>query len=130
MGKNRNSLIGWLVVVAAAIAFVCTITTMFVSSGNRSLQRDIAQRQQEVNQALQLSNLNTQLVQTLATLSVQRNDAQLVKLLADHGITIQVNQAPPAAAPAPSSTPAPAATPAPSTPPSFSAPGVTPSVTR
>ncbi|MBL8697488.1 MAG: hypothetical protein JNK67_03910 [Alphaproteobacteria bacterium] len=122
MGRIRNSLIGWLVVVAAAVAFVSTLTTMVVSSGNRALQRDIALRQQEVNQALQLSNLNTQLVQTLATLGVQRGDAQLTKLLADHGITIQVNQ-PPAGQ-------TPGQAPAPSVPPNFSTPGVPPSVTR
>ncbi|MBM3525489.1 MAG: hypothetical protein FJX57_21280 [Alphaproteobacteria bacterium] len=115
MSKSRSSLIGWLVAVAAAVAFVSTITSMVITSGNRALQRDVAQRQQEVNQALQLSALNNQLVQTLATLGVQRNDTQLTKLLADHGITVQVTQQP--AAPAPS-------TPAPST------PGVAPSGTR
>lgn len=118
MIRNRSLLIGWLVVAAGATAFLCTLTTMVLSSGNRTLQRDIATRQQEVNQALQLSNLNTQLVQTLATLSVQRNDAQLTKLLSDHGITIQVNQA------------APGQPAAPAVPPTFSSPGVSPNVTR
>lgn len=122
MIRIRNTVIGWLVVAAGATAFLCTLMTMVLSSGNRTLQRDIATRQQEVNQALQLSNLNTQLVQTLATLSVQRNDAQLTKLLADHGITIQVNQA------APGQTPGQPAPPAAT--PSFSVPGVSPNVTR
>jgi len=69
------------------------------STGNRELQRDVGRRQQEVNQALQLQPLNNQLVQTLAVLSVQRNDAQLAKVLADNGITVNPTANPAPAAP-------------------------------
>jgi hypothetical protein len=83
----------------AAVGLAVTVTMIFVASGNRELQREVARRQQEVNQALQLQPLNNQLIQALATLSVQRNDPQLAKVLTDNGITVQFN-APAGAAPA------------------------------
>jgi hypothetical protein len=101
-------LVNWAVVLLAGAALAVTVTAIFVQSGNRELQRDLARRQQEVNQALQLQPLNNQLIQTIAVMSVQRGDAQLSKVLADHGITVQANApgAPATAAPAPSPAPA------------------------
>lgn len=100
--------VSWTATLLAGAALAATVTAIFVQSGNRDLQRDVSRRQQEVNQALQLQPLNNQLIQTLAVLSVQRNDAQLAKVLADHGITVQANA--PGAAPvtAPAAAPAPA----------------------
>lgn len=96
--------VNWVVALLAGAALAVTVTAIFVQNGNRELQRDVARRQQEVNQALQLQPLNNQLIQTLAVMSVQRADAQLAKVLADHGITVQPNPtdapaAPPVAAP-------------------------------
>jgi len=101
MTRPNDTIVGWAVVALAGTALVTTVTTIFMSSGNRALQRDVAQRQQEVNQALQLAPLNTQLIQALAVMSVQRNDQQIAKILADNGITVQLNQPPATAAPAP-----------------------------
>lgn len=100
--------VNWLVTLLAGVALAATVTAVFVQSGNRDLQRDVARRQQEVNQALQLQPLNNQLIQTLAVMSVQRGDAQLAKVLADHGITVQANaaQGVPAAAPTAPAAPA------------------------
>lgn len=101
---NRTSTaLNWTVALLAAAGLAIAVTTIFVASGNRELQRDISRRQQEINQALQLQPLNNQLIQALAALSVQRNDPQLAKVLTDNGITVQPNAptvAPPAAAPA------------------------------
>lgn len=98
-----RTLMTWAVVLLTGGALTATVAAIFVQSGNRDLQRDIARRQQEVNQALQLQPLNNQLIQTLAVMSVQRGDGQLAKVLADHGITVQANaaEAPAAAAPVP-----------------------------
>lgn len=101
--------VNWLVTLLAGAALAATVTAIFVQSGNRELQRDVARRQQEVNQALQLQPLNNQLVQTMAVMSVQRGDAQLQKVLADHGITVQANPAGTApAAPGAATAPVPA----------------------
>lgn len=114
MMRLNDTLVGWVVVALTGTALLMTITTVVMSNGNRALQRDVAQRQQEVNQALQLAPLNTQLIQALAVMSVQRNDQQIAKILADNGITVQLNQ-PPGATP----TPTPAL-------PALSQPGITP----
>jgi len=110
--------VGWVVVALTGAALLMTITTIAMSSGNRALQRDAALRQQEVNQALQLAPLNTQLIQALAVMSVQRNDQQIAKILADNGITVQLNPPPATAAPTPA---VPAL-------PNLSQPGILPSV--
>lgn len=100
--KILNSSATWIVALLAGAAFAATVTAIFVQSGNRDLQRDIARKQQEVNQALQLQPLNNQLIQTMAVMSIQRGDAQMAKILADHGITVQATPSEtPAAAPAP-----------------------------
>lgn len=90
MNRTGNAL-NWLVALLAAVALAAAVTTIFVASGNRELQRDVTRRQQEVNQALQLQPLNNQLIQAVAALSVQRNDPQLAKILSDNGITVQLN---------------------------------------
>lgn len=97
--NRSNTALNWVVALLAGAGLAVAVTTIFVASGNRELQRDVTRRQQEVNQALQLQPLNNQLIQALAALSVQRNDPQLAKILTDNGITVQLN--PPATAPAP-----------------------------
>ena len=97
--NRTSSALNWMVALLAAIGLATAVTTIFVGSGNRELQRDVARRQQEVNQALQLQPLNNQLIQALASMSVQRNDPQLAKVLTDNGITVQFNT-PAGAAPA------------------------------
>lgn len=98
--NGPSTALNWLVALLAGAGLAIAVTTIFVASGNRELQRDVARRQQEVNQALQLQPLNNQLIQALAALSVQRNDPQLAKILTDNGITVQLNA--PAAPVAPS----------------------------
>lgn len=95
---RSSTVLNWIVALLAATGLAIVVTTIFVASGNRDLQREVARRQQEVNQALQLQPLNNQLIQALAAMSVQRNDPQLSKVLTDNGITVQLNA--PAGAPA------------------------------
>ena len=63
--NRTSSALNWMVALLAAIGLATAVTTIFVGSGNRELQRDVARRQQEVNQALQLQPLNNQLIQAL-----------------------------------------------------------------
>lgn len=112
MARANGTLVGWLVVLGGAAALSMTAATVVISNGNRTLQREVNQRQQEVNQAVQLTPFSTQLIQTLAVMAVQRNDQQIGKVLSDNGITVQLN--PPGAAvpsPVPPALPAPAPTP-------------------
>jgi len=65
---------------------------------NRSLQGDIALRQQYVQQSVQLEGLYREIVRALAELGARHNDEAVRSLLQRHGITYSVSAA---AAPAP-----------------------------
>src|SRR4249919_3561914 len=77
----------------AVLALVVTVAAMGVMYFNRSLQQEVAERQQAINQGLALSQLNMRLVNTLAGLAAQNKDEQLKTLLALHGITVSLNPA-------------------------------------
>lgn len=100
--------------LAAATLILVVVQLVFVQS-NRSIQAEINQRQQFINESIRLGRVNEALIRTLAQVAVSNNDGNLRDLLAQQGITINVNPRP-AGAPAPAAGPAgaPAAAPSPS----------------
>ena len=82
-------------IALAALALLCVVGAVVLSTANQSLRQQVADRQQTINQGLMLSQLNSRLINTLATLST--NDEQIRKILADNGIAVNVNL--PASAP-------------------------------
>jgi len=91
-----------LAVLAVVLVFIDG--WLFLSNG--SIRGDVIARQQYLNQSVQLSRLNQDLVNTLGSAALRGNQA-IRELLAASGITIM--QAPqPTPAPAATSTPAPA----------------------
>jgi hypothetical protein len=96
---------GALVTLLAASALALLAVNLWLASENRERQRSVSSRQQAINQSAALGQLNTQIVTLTAQLAVQRNDPALLALLANHGITVNINPAPaaaPAALPPPS----------------------------
>src|SRR5690242_11812940 len=87
-----------LITVAAAIAAVCVIAAVAVSASNQTLRQEISERQQGINQGLMLSQINTRLANALALLAARDDDARIRSFLAQHGITVNLNPAPPSAA--------------------------------
>src|SRR5690242_10445533 len=85
-----------LITVAAAIAAVCVIAAVAVSASNQTLRQEISERQQGINQGL-LSQINTRLANALALLAARDDDARIRSFLAQHGITVNLNPAPPSA---------------------------------
>ncbi|MDP1902019.1 MAG: hypothetical protein Q8K96_16455 [Rubrivivax sp.] len=83
---------------AAALAAVAMGASVTLAAMNRSLQQDIGQRQQYVQQSVQLEGLYREIVRALAELGARYNDQQVRELLQRHGITYTANNAPPAAA--------------------------------
>jgi type VI protein secretion system component VasK len=79
------------VTLIAALAFALVCVNLTVHSANRDRQAEVAQRQQFINESVQLSRVNTQFIQALAQLSAQTNDESIRRLLAEHGITFTVN---------------------------------------
>ena len=86
-----------LVTAIALIGSVLVLVNVSIHRANRTLQADVAQRQQFINQSIQLARLNNELIQALAKLSAETEDESIRRLLADEGVTFTVN--PPAAQP-------------------------------
>ena len=88
--------------IASGLGFLCLLLVAVNASlvvGNRSLQRDVATRQQFVQQSVQLEGLYREIVRALAELAARNNDADVRTMLAKHGITYTIN--PPAASSGP-----------------------------
>ena len=101
---------GWLyrlLVALSGITLVLVVVYIVLIQGNRSVQSEVNQRQQFINQSIQLGRVNDALIRALATTAVSNNDDKLRDLLAQNGITInpttgapEREAAPAAAAPA------------------------------
>ena len=92
----------------SGITLILVVVYIVLIQGNRSVQGEINQRQQFINQSIQLGRINDALIRALATAALSHKDDKLRDLLAQHGITINPTtgaperEAPPAtAAPAP-----------------------------
>jgi hypothetical protein len=78
---------------AGALSLVLVVANVGLSLNNREAQAQVNARQQYINDTVQLSRLNTQIVQALANLSVQTGDESIQRLLAAQGITISTEAA-------------------------------------
>lgn len=94
----------WLyrvIVGLAGFSLLLVIVYIVLVQDNRSVQLEVNQRQQFINQSVQLGRINEALIRALATAAVKNNDDKLRDLLAQRGITINA-----AGEPVPSSPPA------------------------
>jgi hypothetical protein len=80
-----------LVTALALIGSIMVLVNVSVHRANRALQADVAQRQQFINQSIQLSRLNNEIIKALAQLSAETDDERIRQLLADQGVTFTVN---------------------------------------
>jgi len=90
-----------VVVVGAMLALTAIVGAIAVSISNQSLRQEVAARQQTINQGLALSQVNSRLINTLATVSARDNDDQIRALLAQQGITFKPSSEAPGPSPAP-----------------------------
>lgn len=88
----------WIVTAVALLSLLLLAVNLSLLRGNRAMQRDVAARQQFVQQSVQLEGLYREIVRALAELAARNNDEAVRQMLARHGITYTVN--PPAAGPA------------------------------
>ena len=96
-----------LLVALSGITLALVVAYIVLNQDNRSVQAEVNQRQQFINQSIQLGRLNDVLIRALAAAAVEHNDDKLRELLAQNGITInpttgapERQAAPAAAAPA------------------------------
>jgi hypothetical protein len=96
------------VTIGAVLALILVVGDLALFERNRGIQVELAARQQQLQRAAQMENLQRELINAIATLAARNNDAALRSILTDHGI---VPSAPPAGPGAPSAPPASAPTP-------------------
>jgi len=98
-----------LFVALSGITLILVVVYIVVIQDNRSVQSEVNQRQQFINQSIQLGRVNDALIRALAATAVSNKDDKLRDLLAQNGITIHPTTGAPEREAAPA-TAAPAAT--------------------
>ncbi len=88
-----TSVLFWTVTMLAGLGVVASAGNIALQSSNRSAQAEVAQRQQFVQQSLQLEGLYREIARALAELGARNNDEQVRALLQRHGITYTMNAA-------------------------------------
>ena len=95
-----------LLVALSGITLALVVAYIVLIQDNRTVQAEVNQRQQFINQSIQLGRINDALIRALAAAAVEHNDDKLRELLAQNGISINPTtgapekQATPPAAPA------------------------------
>ena|SRR5271154_3385370 len=98
---------GWvyrIVLALSGITLVLVVVYLYLVQANRSVQAELNQRQQFINQSIQFNRVNDALIRALAATAVSDKDDKLRDLLAQNGITINPTTGAPsmkAASPAP-----------------------------
>ena len=83
--------VGWLyrlLVALSGISLVLVVVYIVLIQDNRSVQSEINQRQQFINQSIQLGRINDALIRSLAAAAFGNKDDKLRDLLTQNGITI------------------------------------------
>ena len=103
---------GWiyrLLVALAGITLILVAAYIVVIQDNRSIQAEVNQRQQFINQSIPLGRFSDMLIRALAAAAADGKDDKLRELLAKNGITINPKTGAPEREPAPAAgAPAPA----------------------
>jgi hypothetical protein len=89
-----------LLVALAGKTLILVVVYIILIQDNRSVQAGINQRQQFINQSIQLGRINA-LIHALAATAVSNKDDKLRDLLAQNGITINPTPGAPERAAAP-----------------------------
>ena len=114
MFQLRQSTVFLIGTILASLALLMVLVNSWLVLSNQSIRSDVGVRQQYINESIQFSRVNQELINALANAVARNNNAAIRELLAQNGITVTVTQQgqPPAQQPQ-SSAPAPAPTPAP-----------------
>src|SRR5271167_2589038 len=102
---------GWvyrIVLALSGITLVLVVVYLYLVQANRAVQAEVNQRQQFINQSIELNRINDALIRAIAAAAVADKDDKLRDLLTRNGITINpatgaaFEKAAPPASPAPS----------------------------
>jgi len=90
----------------SGITLILVVAYVVLVQENRSVQAEVNQRQQFINQSIQLGRISDALIRALASAAVNNQDDKLRDLLAQNGFTINpTTGAPEKGATTPSSAP-------------------------
>ena len=78
----------WVTVGLSGLTLVLVVAYIILVQDNRSIQAEVNQRQQFINQRIQLGRINEALIHALTAAAVNNKDDKLRDLLAQSGITI------------------------------------------
>ncbi len=98
----------WVTVGLSGLTLLIVVAYIILVQNNRSVQTEVNQRQQFINQSIQLGRINEALVRALAAAAANNKDDKLRDLLAQNGVTINAagEATPSTIAPAEATTPA------------------------
>ena len=82
---------GLIQTILAVVALVLVVVNVMLALGNQSVQADIRERQQFIEQGMQRGQLYRQVVAFLANMAMKSNDEQLKNLLAASGVGLAPN---------------------------------------
>ena len=85
----------------AGVSLVLVIVNAGLVLRNQSIQVEVSQRQQIINQGLQFARLRQVIAQYVANVATAKKDAELTELLTRHGINLAGASTTPAPALAP-----------------------------
>jgi hypothetical protein len=103
----------WVTLALSGVTLVLVAAYVILAQDNRAIQAEVNQRQQFINQSIQLGRVNEALIRALAAGAVNDKDDKLHELLAQNGIAINPTTGAPEPSRAPSETGAPSVSPAP-----------------
>lgn len=83
--------------ILAGLLLVIVVVNILLLLGNQSVQAEVAERQQTIQQTMQLEALHRQIVAVLANMAIKTNDKQLEALLSSSGINLGTKPEPPPA---------------------------------
>ena len=83
--------------ILAGLLIVIVLINIIFLLGNQSVQAEVAERQQTIQQTMQLEALHRQLVAVLANMAIKSNDKQIEALLSSSGVDLGTKPEPPRA---------------------------------
>src|SRR6266851_5086053 len=102
---GRTGWFYWGAVGLAGLTLVLVFAYIILVQDNRAVQAEVNQRQQFINQNIQLGRINEALIRALAATAVSSKDDKLRDLLTQNGITINPTSGAPEREAAPAAAP-------------------------
>ena len=76
----------------SSLALVMFVANAWLVNGSQAMQQQLNDRQAQIANGVQVSQLNNELVRALGTAVIAKNDTKIKDLLAQHGITVTADK--------------------------------------